>query len=148
MSKENYTGSRAEALEVAALCAALNVPNAAQGVAGRRIGGEIVEDRLMQRLAHRLSHRAPVIEVRADADADAESRLYAISRAAVEVTTTTTKRFAADVSGVAGAVGGAAKGAAQGAAQGAAKIASAIPLPTFGKKQQSEFDAAVTAVAQ
>ena len=54
MSKENYTGSRAEALEVAALCAALNVPNAAQGVAGRRIGGEIVEDRLMQRLAHRL----------------------------------------------------------------------------------------------
>ena len=74
-------GTRWEAAQYAALSLATNVPNAAQCVAGTRIGSELAEDRMLQALARRTCHREPVVDDRPEDDAAAEGRLAAAARA-------------------------------------------------------------------
>lgn len=76
------TGGRCEAAEIAALSTALHLPNTIQGVYGDRVRCRIIEERLFQILAARLSNEAPNVPERKDSDAVAESRLDAITNAA------------------------------------------------------------------
>ena len=97
------TGSRQEAAEVAAYCAALSVPNFAQGVYGDRVGCRIVEERLLQAMAMRLCHEAPQVPERKEEDEASELNL-------LRVVGDTTKAAGNAAGGLVKEAGGLAKG--------------------------------------